>query len=121
MLQLFSRGIVAIFAVIGLMEVIRWVCNENLLPKETDWALMVVPLTGREDAEFLLRSAIQRVRWSLRSRNMKLICLDCGMSPEIREVCLRLSQQYAFVQIVNSTEFQKKYSGQDCNKGKNVV
>lgn len=104
--------ILAILTVIGLAEVIRWAANSLLTPRKEGWAVIVVPLQGEEDAEFLLRSAIGRVRWSLWRGRMKVICLDCGMGRECREVCLRMCECYSFVQIVKKEEMQKFFSGQ---------
>ena len=61
-----------------------------------------IPLKGlKEDIEFVLRKAINDVKWGNKYKN--IICLDYGMDEETKKICRLMSKDYNFINIEDCT------------------
>ena len=103
MLDMISKIILVLFVIIGLTEFCRILIMWLYRPKHSEKITIVVSIHGhQEDAEFILRSAVEKVRWMGGPEQKQLICVDCGMDDETRKICQMISNQYSFVEICNA-------------------
>ena len=93
LLEWLGNIIVVLLGLVGITEVVRLIVFWMLSPGRGEKMLIVVPVTGRdEEAEFVLRSAAQRVKWMGGKDEKRVLCVDCGME-EVNTPCLRNNLQ----------------------------
>jgi hypothetical protein len=69
-------------------------------PRHAKKMTMIVTMGGHEeDAEFIMKSAVEKLRWMGGPEQKQLICLDIGMDDETKEVCQMICSRYPFVEI----------------------
>ena len=96
-----------ILIVIGLVEVIKMITIFFLRTKGEDNTMIIVPISGHnEEAEFLLRSAAAKVRWIDGFKDKRVICMDCGMDDETRDICKRVVESYNFMEFKTENEIK---------------
>ena len=89
--------ILIFLAIVGVCAICRGI--SGLMYRSDSSQLVVLdPMSGRrEDAEFVLRNAVRRVRFY--GTASRVICVDSGMDSETRRVCELVSADYPFVSI----------------------
>ena len=111
--EIIGTIILGIFAVVGLVELIRWVSLKVLSPDRKRPMVLAVPLYGHEeDVEFLVRAAAQRIKWNAVGA-VELYCVDCGMDLSSAHLCQVICREYPFCKMVSKDEFQKIFSSID--------
>lgn len=91
--------------IIGVTDLIRFVVLSSLKSKDTFDSTTVIPIKGHdEQAEFSLRSAAAKIKWSYSAGDQRLICLDCGMDEETKKICELICSDYEFMDLKKSDE-----------------
>ncbi|HEX3038559.1 MAG TPA: hypothetical protein VHO94_06165 [Oscillospiraceae bacterium] len=100
-----SKIVIVLFVIIGLTEFCRVIVMWLYKPRHAKEITMIVPIEGHEeDAEFILKSAAEKMRWMGGKEQKRLICIDCGMDDETKETCKMICNQYSFVEICNAQQ-----------------
>ncbi len=87
MLNLIAKVVFALFAVLGLVEMFRRFLFWLLRTKNPGKFYLIVSIRGHEEeAELILRSACERLKW-LPDRHAEMILVDSGMDQETRKIC----------------------------------
>lgn len=108
MLQLIATTILVLLAIVGLVEICRVVMLMILRTKGENDVMIIVPICGHnEEAELLLRSAAARAKWLGGQSRQKVICLDCGMDEETKEICDLICTDYYFMEVCPLSDFEK--------------
>ena len=100
MLEIIGTILLLLFAVLGMAETGRILTAFLLRPKKKGKVSVEVRFCGHnEEAEYILRSAIARMRWMGGREEKEILCIDEGMDPETRKVCEILARRYPIVHI----------------------
>lgn len=100
MLEIIGTVLLLFFAVLGIAECCRILTGFLLRPEGKGKVTMRLQFCGHnEEAEYILRSAIARMRWMNGSEEKEILCIDNGMDPETRKICEILAQRYPIVHI----------------------
>ena len=87
MFEILMKIVFALFAVLGMAEAFRWLLFWLLKTKNPGKLYLILRMRGHdEEAELVLRSAGERVKW-LGSAEAELLLIDCGMDEETRRIC----------------------------------
>ena len=90
MREIVGSVLLVLLCAAGLTAVLQSFCTWLLAPGKEKAMLRLVPMRGHcEDAEQVLRSAVQRVRAMGGADRKTLLCVDCGMDDETQEICAR--------------------------------
>ena len=91
--------------IVGLVQVVRTVTLWFLRPHGKNAGILVVPIKGHnEEAELLLRSAAERVRWMSGGRPQAVVCMDCGMDSSTLAICASVCADYPFMELHHKQE-----------------
>lgn len=105
MLEWLGNLAIVLLGLLLVTELMRIVVLKILSPGAKETTVLVVPVGGgREDVEFLLRSAAHRVKWMGGRDDKRVVCLDCGMDDETRCICRMLCGEYAFMSVARPEE-----------------
>ena len=116
---LVEQVLLLFLAVLGIVELIRVMILWAVTPGRNGRMRIVVPIgMQKEEAEGILRSAILRLRWLGVGEPGEILCVDCGMDAETREICEAVCLEYPFVQILKVEEIEQVFR---CKKEENVV
>ena len=102
MMQIVCMGILIFFIILGMADFVRLFILWSLKDKDDLNTTLVIPLTEdkcNSSAEIILRRAIARVIWDNTYNKSNLICLDCGMDDETKQICKLICKDYDFVEI----------------------
>ena len=105
-MDVLSAVILVVFAVIGVISVVRDLTCFLFRYKNDNSVMFVTPINGKcDDAELILRSAVAKVRWVSRGKHDYVICLDCDMDDETRQICENVCVDYGFAKLMSKNEF----------------
>ncbi len=97
--------ILAFFAVIGVCEFCKGIIKTITRSKSENGIILIEPIFQKqEDAEYLLRSAAQKVKWMGKYAPDRVICLDCNMDSETRKLCEMVCREYPFIELCTREE-----------------
>ena len=100
--------ILIILSIIGVSEVCRRIIFSMTSEKASENQLIVIPIKGHcENAEHILRTAAQRMKWIGGYNGQEIICLDCQMDNETRKICELVCCDYDFIKIYSKEDFEK--------------
>ncbi|MGN1467585.1 MAG: hypothetical protein ACI4W1_04685 [Ruminococcus sp.] len=107
-MDVLSICVVTVFALWGLGEFIRtlviFICNKSS-PKNT--CILIVPIKGKcEQAEFILRSAAQQVRYGKQNIIKKIVCVLEKPDSQTEKICRGISKEYSFMEVIYLSELQ---------------
>lgn len=86
-MEIIFKIIFVLFAVLGIVEAFRVFLFWLLKTDHPGKLYLVISMSGHdEDAELVLRSACERVRW-IPDNQTELIVIDRGMDEETRKIC----------------------------------
>lgn len=106
-----SAVLLVVFAVIGVIALIREISFYLLRYKTNESVMFVTPISGKcEDAEMILRSAASKVKWISRGKHNYVICLDCDMDDETKRICENICKEYCFAKLMSKNEFFEKFN-----------
>ena len=104
-------GIVVVsFAIFGIIDFYKFLSLTLYSTKINNSAIIVPIGSDSNQTEFLVRSAIAKTRWLSLSKNQQIICLDCDMNDESKEICRRLYEKYPFISIKTADELKDLFS-----------
>lgn len=93
-----------ILAIVGVSEICRHIICCITQEKGGEF-VTVVPIKGHcEQAEQLLRGAAAKLKWLANGKQQQIICLDCGMDKETRDICELVCRDYGFIKIKTKEE-----------------
>lgn len=105
----FCICILAFFAIIGICEFCRGIVQGITKSKDDKEIILIEPIFQKqEDAEYLLRSAAQKVMWMGRFAPDRVICLDCNMDKETKRLCQMVCNEYPFMELYTKDEMLKR-------------
>ena len=105
-MDILSATLLVIFAVIGIIAFVRELSYLIFKDKSDNAIMFIAPINGKcEDAEYVLRSAAAKIKWISRGKNDYVICLDCGMDEETKNICENICKEYGFAKLLNKKEF----------------
>ena len=110
MAEIIGSVCVVVLCLIGVTTVLQAFGGWMLLPRKENTMILLIPLRGHcEEAELLLRGAVQRVR-AMGGRDRKvLLCVDCGMDEESRAVCVRFCDENEEMSLVAPEEITEYF------------
>lgn len=95
----------AFFAVIGICECCSGIVRLFTKSGNDREIILIEPICQKqEDAEYLLRSAAQRVKWMGKNAPDRVICLDCNMDEETKKLCKLVCRDYPFIEMCTPDE-----------------
>lgn len=110
MSDLLFRLLVAILAVVGVIELLRAIVFRLLKTDNPGRFYLIVSFSGHdEQAEACLRSAAERARWFC--GEVQVVCLDDGMDEETRRVCEIVCDENPGVLLLTRGEFREYWEG----------
>ena len=119
MREIVGSVLLVLLCAAGLTAVLQSFCTWLLAPGKEKAMLILVPMRGHcEDAEQVLRSAVQRVRAMGGADRKTLRCVDCGMDPATRDVCARMCAAHDGLFLVKIEEISAHIH---CNPEENQV
>ncbi|MCQ4021501.1 MULTISPECIES: hypothetical protein [unclassified Ruminococcus] len=99
MLSALCDIIIIFLSVIGLVELIRLIICRLFKTKGDKSIVILVPIkSGAKDAELLLRSAAAKAMWVYCGAIERVVCLDCGTDEETKKICMKICDQYEFME-----------------------
>lgn len=103
-----SAAILIIFAVMGIIYCVREFTYFLYKNKNNCSIIIVTPLENeKHNAEFILRSAAERLKWFCRGGSDCVLCLDCDMDEETESICSALCREYGFIRLIKKQELIK--------------
>lgn len=104
MFELIVKVIFVLFALVGIAELFRLFSFWLLKTKNPERFRLVLSFRGHdEEAEIALRGAVERIRW-MGCGEADVICVDCGMDEETRQICEMLAEEYPQIKICIPSE-----------------
>ena len=101
-----SAAVLVLFAVSGVIALVKDLTLFIFREKGNNSVMFVTPVKGKcENAEYLLRSAVSKVRWISRGKHDYVICLDCEMDEETKRICEKICSDYGFAKLMTKSEF----------------
>ncbi len=100
--------IITVFAILGLSEFIRglvmFICKKTS-PKE--FSILIIPIKKNcEEAEYILRSAAQQVRFSKKNIIKKIVCVLDKPSIQTEKICTAVCKEYPFMEVAHLNELK---------------
>lgn len=93
-------GVCILFIILGLVDLIKLITFTFLKSDRYSGSTIVIPIKGHDEhAEFILRSAAAKIKWTGSDEDSRLICLDCGMDDETKQICNLICIDYDFMDI----------------------
>ena len=115
MFEVIIKTLFAVFAIVGIVELLRLFVIWLLKTDNTGSLYLVISFRGHDDqAETALRSASERARWL--GGDVQVICVDCGMDEQTRQICEIICTENSEILICTPDEFEKYCSGRFANK-----
>lgn len=106
-----SAVLLVVLAVIGVMSLIRDLSLYLFRYKSNNQIMLITPIEGKcKNAEMILRSTATKIRWVSLRKNDYIICLDCDMDSETRQICEKICTEYGFIKIMNKQELINQLS-----------
>jgi len=102
-----SAVILVVLAVIGAAFVVREISLRLFSYRGEYSVLLATPVSDADDAEFVLRSAAEKMRWG-RGRRSCAVCLDCHLDDHTRKICETVCRDYGFLKLMTKEELKGK-------------
>ncbi len=107
--DIICKIVVAFFAIIGLIGFCRFLVQFSLIPKSVGRTVSVLKLSGHvEDIEYLLRDAVERLKWDGGSNDKFVLCIDEGMDQETAAICSLLARTEEMIKICGAEDSVKE-------------
>lgn len=84
--------------VAAVKAVSLWMTKSRLLQEEAPFTVYVEAKSA-DEAEYVVRSAMERVRWLDLYGMCRIVCLNPSEDPEIEAIYKKLLRQYPFAEI----------------------
>ncbi|MVB13010.1 hypothetical protein CAFE_37630 [Caprobacter fermentans] len=107
MFEIIFKSVFVLFAILGIVEAFRMFLFWLLKTKNPGGFFLIVSMTGHdEEAELVLRSACERIKWFPDSA-AQLLVVDCGMDEETRRICEIACYELPEIRLCRPDEVQK--------------
>ena len=107
MIEILFKIVFVLFAVLGMVEAFRVFLFWLLKTENPGKFYLVLFMSGHdENAELVLRSACERIRWIPDSR-VELVVVDCGMDEETKEICETICADLPEIHLCSQGEVGK--------------
>lgn len=93
----FLIGLIFIFSVLGVIELIRLVCFSFTSIPEKSFTL-IVNIENENECEYILESLIERIKWN--SIDFKVFVLYKGENKEIKDLAEKLISKYGNITLL---------------------
>lgn len=111
-----GRILVAFFAVLGITELCRFALFWLTRPRREEKITVLVCVSGNDKrVEYRLRGALTRLHWLRHTGRRELLCVDCGMDTETRQVCETFALANPGVRLCTSQELPETLDGEFAN------
>lgn len=111
MFEILMKTVFVLFAVLGMVEAFRLFLSWLLKTKNPGKLYLIVSMSGHdEEAELVLRSACERVKW-LGGGEAELLLIDCGMDEETRRLCDFAAGELPELRLCRPDEVEKIICG----------
>lgn len=105
MLDIFSKAVIGFLAILGLADLCRLLVFWLFQSPERQKRTMVMAIKGHDEAaEYKIRSAAEQIHWRTQGDAREVLCVDCGMDAQTREICEKLTEAYPAVRLCNQEE-----------------
>lgn len=119
MTEMICGFLLMVLCMVGMVSLLQSFCEWLLSPGKENRMIVLVPLRGHcEETEFLLRNAVARVRRMGGKDDKVLLCVDCGMDEETRDLCIRFCTGHPEMLLVRPEEIPVYFR---CKSGENDV
>ncbi len=102
-MYIFSCVLLIIFAVFGAVSLVRELSLRIFTNKKDCSVIIVTPLNKTDEAEFVLRSALSRLRWSNKNENVS-VCVNAELDEKTRLICETVCREYGFKGLISPNE-----------------
>lgn len=97
-----------VFATLGIVYLIRELVFYSTSSDNKDVYFVIGKINeNSNNAEFVLRSAVERKKWFGNDFAREIICIDGGLDDKTREVCEKFCVENEFVKLMTKEEFEK--------------
>lgn len=98
-------------SVMGLIELIRIIiCRLFTTKNDKSIAITVYIKNNADEAEALLRSAAAKAMWVYSGAIQRVVCLDCSSDEETSKICMKICDEYDFMEYKHSDKTAVLYS-----------
>lgn len=107
-------GIITIFlAVIGFIEIMRYIVSRLYKTENTESVMLIFPDNSTSGSiEYSLRSYAERIRWIKNHPVKKIICICDGLNAESEQICSLICSEYEFIETMTMNDFAREFSKQ---------
>ena len=107
MVKIIAFVILITLAIIGLVDIIFKIALAIMMPEKEKNHALLVKLEG-ENAEFQLRSAIEKRNHFGTKAFCKIFAVDCGVTDEILHICSVIACENADIIVCKSDDLHRK-------------
>ena len=105
-MYVFSSVIMVVFAVIGIVALVREICLRLFSSKEKSTVIIVTPVSKTDEPEVVLRGALSRLRWGGKCRDVS-VCLNMPLNSASKKICRSVCEEYGFGGLITRDETMK--------------
>lgn len=99
----FSSVVLVVLAVFGAVAFVKELTTWVFSRKSDSSVIIITPKTSGEEAEFTLRSALSKLRWSGKFSETRVM-LNCELDENTKRICNALCREYGFKGLVSPEE-----------------
>lgn len=104
-MDILSAVLLVVFATFGVIAFARELCFWIFKDKCSNGIVLLTPVKRNcGNAEMLLRCAVAKIKWVSRGKNDCVICLDCDMDENTKEVCQKICKDNPTVKFMEKSE-----------------
>ncbi|GEM_PF-67686 len=105
-MNVLSSVILVVFAVIGIVALVREICLRLFSPKEKSTVIIVTPVNKTDEPEFVLRGALSRLRWGGKCKDVS-VCINMPLDSSSKKICRGVCEEYGFGELITRDETLK--------------
>ncbi len=93
--------IIAFLAVFGFLQLAKIIVVKILIPKNMPSCSLLLRMQGeQDDAEMIIRSIAEKIRWKKDLPYNEIIIADCGINNKTLRILQALCEEYQFLKII---------------------
>ena len=105
-MYIFSSVVLIVFAVFGVIAFMRELTFRIFTRKSDSSVVIITPVDQDDEPEFALRSALSRLRWGGKCKDVK-VCLNLPLDARTKKICLSVCREYGFDGLISRKEAMK--------------
>ena len=102
-MYIFSSVILVVFAVFGVVAFVREITIRLFSRKSDSSVIVITPLNKDEEPEYVLRSALARLRWGGKCGDVS-VCLNIPLDSRTKKICRSICKEYGFNGLITRSE-----------------